>query len=205
MAYTYGAGIQSSPNAAYNLWGSTGPTNPYIMQGGPSYTPNPIPPQAMPPQGGSLMPSVSGGSMGGAGGDSNMSSYYFNQAKGDRALAAKLAARAGDTHAAYLLDHSIYREENNIPAYNLWDTNYPGNVGLGIPSDDQTLDSAKGLFSRGTLGIISDILGYDNPKNSVTQSWEDMQNTPVAGVMQNITPMINYTTRFDSGVEREGM
>jgi len=42
MAYTYGANIQSNPNAAYNLWGSTGPSNPYITQG-PGYTPGSYP------------------------------------------------------------------------------------------------------------------------------------------------------------------
>lgn len=173
MAYTYGAGIQSSPNAAYNLWGSTGPTNPYIMQGGPSYTPNPIPPQAMPPQGGSLMPSVSGGSMsgiGGAGGDSRNSSYYSNKAGGDPKQAAKLALMAGDRHAAYMLDHLSQRQEAGVgwleglnPDFykGMTMSGHPTETPLSIPSDRDTINSIPGAlrtaaeFAVPALGLLT--------------------------------------------------
>jgi len=207
--YTYGV---PQNNGYYSSgYGSMG--NPYIV-GGPGYT------GAMNNIGGSILPT--GGLLSNSAkvqsnpgfddtdgtpihyspsGDKS-ASWYRNE-YGD-ANAAREAAIAGDMHTAYVLDHLRWRQENDISDFDLFNTKYPGNVELGIPSDKQKMDNYFGAKQlAGAMIPGASLLGIENYYDGGEfQTWQDMQNTPLPGVMQNQTPMItpiwNGQTSFNA-------
>jgi len=196
--YTFGVPQQNSGYYSSG-YGTPGATNHY-EQGGSKYV-------------GSMLPSNNVGAVGGLLAETNnvprpgfndtdgtpinyspsgdkSASWYRNRNGDDLNAAAREAALAGDTHAAYLIDTLRWRQQNNIPDYKVWDTSYPGNVELGIPSDQQTLNSAGSMLNSGILGMAGSMLGFNNSNDNATQPWQEMQNTPLPGVMQSMTPMI---------------
>jgi len=153
MAYTYGANIQSNPNAAYNLWGSTGPSNPYITQG-PGYTPGSYPTNQQ--QQASLLPMTN-----------NVPRPGFNDTDGtpiNTFQTAQQAVDGGDKHYAYVKDHADWRyhtgdyADDGILAgqgkqIGQSDFDYPGraftnSTGGNVQVGEASWDSAKELGGK---------------------------------------------------------